>query len=56
MALKEYSWRGGTWQFEEGQQPSDAVEVKPAAKAAPKHAAKARRAANKSRSTQAKEQ
>lgn len=28
MVLKEYEWRGSTYQFEEGKQPKDAVEVK----------------------------
>lgn len=49
--LKEYSWRGGTWQFEEGEQPADAVEVTakaaPVKKAAPKPRNKARSAASK---------
>lgn len=25
--LKEYKWRGSTWQFEEGRAPADAVPV-----------------------------
>lgn len=25
--LKEYAWNGATWQFEEGEQPKDAVLV-----------------------------
>lgn len=28
MALKIYKWKGSLWQFEEGKQPSDAVERK----------------------------
>lgn len=28
--LKEYEWRGSTWQFEESQAPKDAVPVKAA--------------------------
>ena len=27
MALREYKWRGSTWQFEDGDAPSDAVLV-----------------------------
>ena len=38
MALKEYKWRGSTWQFEEDDAPSDAVPVT---------AAKRRKAPNK---------
>lgn len=53
MALKEYAWRGTTWQFEEGKQPADAVEV---AAAKPKAQPKARRTANKARAAQGKEQ
>lgn len=46
--LKEYIWRGTTWQFEETEAPKDAVLVKkPAAKkAAPR---------NKARKTETKE-
>ena len=28
--LKNYIWRGLEWQFEEGTQPKEAVELKPA--------------------------
>lgn len=48
MALKEYRWRGFTWQFAEGEQPEDAVPVEKAAKPAENKAEKP--AANKSRS------
>ena len=27
--LKQYSWNGSTWQFEENQAPADAVEIIP---------------------------
>lgn len=52
MALKDYSWRGYTWRFEEKDAPADAVPVekaeKPAAnKAAKQPANKARKAAPK---------
>lgn len=30
MALKEYEYNGSTYQFEEGQEPAGAVEVKQA--------------------------
>lgn len=51
--LKNYMWRGVEWQFEEGEQPEGAVELKPTKKAAApqnkavKPANKARKAANK---------
>lgn len=32
--LKSYLWRGVEWQFEEGEQPEGAVELKPTKKAA----------------------
>lgn len=32
--LKSYLWRGVEWQFEEGEQPAGAVELKPTKKAA----------------------
>jgi len=32
--LKSYLWRGVEWQFEEGEQPDGAVELKPTKKAA----------------------
>lgn len=54
MALKEYVWRGGTWQFEEGRQPADAVEV--VAKAAAVPAKAAPRPRNKARTPRTKEQ
>lgn len=28
--LKNYIWRGEGWQFEEGEQPKEAVELRPA--------------------------
>ena len=34
MALKEYWWRGNTWQFEESEAPFDAVPVVAEAKKA----------------------
>lgn len=33
--LKQYVWRGSTWQFEEGHQPADAVEASEAATGKP---------------------
>ena len=49
MALKNYAWRGFTWQFEESEAPADAVPVEQ--KAAKPAANKAEKpAANKSRS------
>lgn len=46
-ALKVYEWRGGLWQWREGEQPDDAVEH--GAKASP--AARAKQSpANKGRS------
>ena len=47
MALKNYSWRGYTWRFEEKDAPADAVPVEKAAKPAADKAAKP--AANKTR-------
>ncbi len=52
MALKEYRWRGFTWQFAEGEQPEDAVPVEKAAKPAADKAAKP--AANKARTSRTK--
>jgi hypothetical protein len=53
MALKNYKWRGYTWQFAEGEQPADAVPVdEKAAKPASNKAAKA--PANKARRAPAK--
>lgn len=53
MALKNYRWRGFTWQFAEGEQPADAVPVEE--KAAKPAADKARKpAANKARTPRAK--
>ena len=48
MALREYKWRGYTWQFDEEDAPPDAVPVEKAAKPAANKAAK--QPANKSRS------
>lgn len=31
--IKQYIWRGTQWQFAEGEQPADAIEVKAAPKA-----------------------
>ena len=49
--LKHYIWRGTEWQFEEGEQPDGAVEVKtkavPPETKAKKPANKARKAATK---------
>lgn len=50
MALKQYEWNGGTWQFEESEAPEGAVEVK-----AKKPANKTRTTKNKSRQTKTKE-
>ena len=52
MALKEYSWRGNTWQFEESEAPADAVPLK--AKESAKTANKSRRPANKARTPRTK--
>lgn len=52
MALKEYSWRGNTWQFEESEAPADAVPVR--AEKAAKPANKSRRPANKARTPRTK--
>jgi hypothetical protein len=53
MALKNYKWRGYTWQFAEGEQPADAVPVdEKAAKPASNKAVKA--PANKARRAPAK--
>lgn len=43
MALREYVWRGNTWQFEEAEAPADAVPVEVDKKAA--RTAKSRKAA-----------
>lgn len=48
--LKEYTWRGGTWQFEESEAPKDAVPVEPKKPAAKKAAPR-----NKARKTETKE-
>ena len=45
--LKHYIWRGSEWQFEEGEQPADAVELKPVKAAEPQN--KAVKPANKAR-------
>ena len=35
MALREYEWRGQTWQFDEDAAPADAVPVEGSGDAAP---------------------
>lgn len=45
--LKHYIWRDTEWQFEEGEQPDGAVEVKTKAAAPPE--TKAKKPANKAR-------
>ena len=52
MALKNYNWRGFTWQFEESEAPADAVPVEKSARPAADKAAK--RPANKARSPRKK--
>ena len=52
MALKEYSWNGRTWQFEEADAPEGAIPVAKAAKAPANKAAKA--PVNKARATRTK--
>lgn len=52
MTLKEYSWNGRTWQFDEFDAPEGAVPVEKAAKPAANKAAKT--PANKARTTRAK--
>lgn len=56
MALKEYRWRGNTWQFDEADAPADAVPVEaPKPKAAkPAGNKRAASAANKARTPRAK--
>lgn len=49
MALKEYVWRGHTFQFEESEAPADAVLLK-----AEKPANKAAKPANKARTPRTK--
>ena len=49
--LKEYIWRGTTWQFEESEAPKGAVLVEKAKTAAKKAAPR-----NKARKTQTKEE
>jgi hypothetical protein len=53
MDLRTYEWRGKTWQFEAGEQPDGAVEVKPKAeaKAAEQPANKARKSPAKKAAT-----
>ena len=46
--LKSYLWRGVEWQFEEGEQPAGAVELKPMKKAV-EPSNKAKKPANKAR-------
>ena len=50
--LKIYTWRGATWQFEEGSQPADAVELSEAVIG--KTAEKAQEPKNKARETKKK--
>ena len=51
--LKSYLWRGVEWQFEEGEQPAGAVELKPTKKAAePRN--KAVKPANKTKAVRKK--
>ena len=47
MALKEYRWRGNTWQFDEAEAPAEAVPVE--AKAARELLDKARQPLDKAR-------
>lgn len=56
MALKEYRWRGNTWQFDESDAPADAVPVEaPKAKAArPSGNKRAATPANKAATPRAK--
>lgn len=55
MALKNYRWRGFTWQFEESEAPADAVPVEQkAAKPAADKAAKA--PTNKARAPRTKKE
>lgn len=51
MALKEFHWRGHTWQFEESEAPADAIPVQAKAKPA---ANKARKPVNKARAPRSK--
>ena len=51
--LKSYLWRGVEWQFEEGEQPEGAVELKPEEKAA-EPLNKAVKPANKKRTVKRK--
>lgn len=48
MGLKEYTFRGSVWQFEEGEQPSSAVPVE-SLTAQPAEEFKARTPLNKAR-------
>ncbi len=52
--LKHYVWRGSEWQFEEGEQPKEAIELKPAEKKAVEPQDKAVKPANKARRTRGK--
>lgn len=46
--LKQYQWKGKQWQFEEGKQPKDAIEIaEPREKEKEKPANKARKVKNK---------
>jgi hypothetical protein len=50
--LKNYMWRGVEWQFEEGEQPEGAVELKPKKAAEPLN--KAVKPANKAKAVKKK--
>lgn len=50
--LKNYMWRGVEWQFEEGEQPEGAVELKPKKAAEPQN--KAVKPANKAKAVKKK--
>ena len=52
--LKSYLWRGVEWQFEEGEQPAGAVEVKPEKKAAEPLKNKAVKPTNKTKAVKGK--
>ena len=55
MALKEYYWRGHTWQFDEADAPSDAVLKAPEKAAKPTSNKKASMPANKARTPRTKQ-
>ena len=52
--LKSYLWRGVEWQFEEGEQPEGAVELKPEKKKAAEPQNKAVKPANKAKAVKGK--